>query len=111
MVKDFHRKTLPKNWQAKNTHGATVDELPIQRVGLYIPGECSACLYCHHDRRSRQAGALPRNRGLYTPRSDGTIAPGMLAALALVGIEEVYKVGGVQAIGAMAYNSGDCSCG
>ena len=40
LVKDFHKKTLPKDWKAKNAQGGIVGErfYPIQRVGLYIPG-------------------------------------------------------------------------
>jgi histidinol dehydrogenase len=39
-VTDFHRRTLPKGWSAKNPHGATVGERhhAIRRCGLYIPG-------------------------------------------------------------------------
>lgn len=108
MVKDFHRKTLPKNWQAKNAHGATVGErfYPIQRVGLYIPGGnvplvstiIMTAVLAKLVRCPEVAVCTP-------PRPDGSIAPGMLAALAMVGIEEVYKVGGVQAIGALAYGT------
>ena len=39
------------------------------------------------------------------PDADGNVAPGMLAALSIIGIDEVYKVGGIQAIGAMAYGT------
>ena len=39
-VRDYHLHTKPKNWRAKNPHGAVVGEnfYPIRRVGLYIPG-------------------------------------------------------------------------
>ena len=39
-VKAYHKHTLPKNWRAKNPHGATIGEnfYPINRVGIYIPG-------------------------------------------------------------------------
>lgn len=108
MVKDFHRQTLPKNWQAKNAHGASVGErfYPINRVGLYIPGGnvplvstvIMTAVLAKLVRCPEIAVCTP-------PRPDGSIAPGMLAALAMVGIEEVYKVGGIQAIGAMAYGT------
>ena len=45
-----------------------------------------------------------RNRGLHPPAADGSIAPGMLAALGMVGIDEVYR-GGRTAVGAMAYGT------
>ena len=107
-VKAFHRRTLPKNWQAKNPQGGIVGErfYPIRRVGLYIPGGnvplvstvvMTAVL-------AKLAGC-PEIAVCTPPQKDGSIAPGMLAALALVGIDEVYKVGGVQAIGALAYGT------
>ncbi len=107
-VKSFHRKTLPKGWTAKNTHGAVVGErfYPIRRVGLYIPGGnvplvstvvMTAVL-------AKLVGC-PEIAVCTPPQKDGSVAPGMLAALELVGVEEVYKVGGVQAVGAMAYGT------
>jgi histidinol dehydrogenase len=43
---------------------------------------------------------------VFTPSgADGRVAPGLLAALHLVGVSEVYRIGGVQAIGAMAYGT------
>jgi histidinol dehydrogenase len=47
-VRQFHKQTLPRNWQETNPHGAKVGErfYPIDRVGLYIPGGM-----CHWFRR------------------------------------------------------------
>jgi histidinol dehydrogenase len=108
MVKDYHRKTLPKDWQAKNAHGASVGErfYPINRVGLYIPGG-NVPLVSTVVMTAVLAKLVncPEIAVCTPPRPDGSIAPGMLAALALVGIKEVYKVGGVQAIGAMAFGT------
>jgi len=107
-VKEFHKKTLPKNWKAKNDQGGIIGErfYPINRVGLYIPGGnvplvstvvMTAVL-------AKQA-QCPQIAVCTPPQADGTVAPGMLAALSLVGVTEVYKVGGVQAVGAMAYGT------
>jgi histidinol dehydrogenase len=108
IVKAFHKKTLPKDWQAKNAHGATVGErfYPIKRVGLYIPGG-NVPLVSTVIMTAVLAKLVkcPEITVCTPPRPDGTVAPGMLAALAMVGIEEVYKVGGVQAIGALAYGT------
>lgn len=104
-VRDFNRKTRPRNWQAKNPHGATVGEhfYPIERVGLYVPGGqvplvssvvMSAVL-------AKIAGC-PQIVVCTPPQKDGKVSPALLAALKLVGVSEVYKVGGVQAIAAMA---------
>lgn len=108
MVKDFHKKTLPRNWEGRNAHGAIVGErfYPIQRVGLYIPGG-NVPLVSTVIMTAVLAKLVkcPEIVVCTPPGPDGLIASGMLAALHLVGIEEVYKVGGVQAIGAMAYGT------
>jgi histidinol dehydrogenase len=107
-IEDYHRHTIPKNWREKNGHGACVGErfYPIEAVGLYVPGGrvplvssvlMSAVL-------AKLAGN-PRIVVVTPPLSDGSIAPGMLAALKLCGITEVYKVGGAQAIAALAYGT------
>jgi histidinol dehydrogenase len=108
MVKGFHKKTLPKNWKAKNAQGGIVGErfYPIRRVGLYVPGG-NVPLVSTVIMTAVLAKLVkcPEICVCTPPQKDGSIAPGMLAALSLVGIEEVYKVGGVQAIGAMAYGT------
>lgn len=108
LVKDFHKKTLPKAWKAKNAQGGVVGErfYPIQRVGLYIPGG-NVPLVSTVIMTAVLAKLVkcPEIAVCTPPDADGNIAPGMLAALHMVGIREVYKVGGVQAVGAMAYGT------
>ncbi|MFU8848457.1 MAG: histidinol dehydrogenase [Opitutales bacterium] len=107
-VKDFHKKTLPKAWKGKNAQGGIVGErfYPIQRVGLYVPGG-NVPLVSTVVMTAVLAKLVkcPQIVVCTPPDAEGNVAPGMLAALAMVGIEEVYKVGGVQAIGAMAYGT------
>ncbi|MEO0510707.1 MAG: histidinol dehydrogenase [Verrucomicrobiota bacterium] len=108
LVKEFHKKTLPKAWKAKNAQGGLVGErfYPIHRVGLYIPGG-NVPLVSTVIMTAVLAKLVkcPEIAVCTPPDQNGRIAPGMLAALAMVGVEEVYKVGGVQAIGAMAYGT------
>lgn len=108
LVKDFHKKTLPKAWRAKNAQGGVVGErfYPIQRVGLYVPGG-NVPLVSTVIMTAVLAKLVkcPQIVVCTPPDSDGNVAPGMLAALGMVGVEEVYKVGGVQAVGAMAYGT------
>ena len=108
LVKAFHQQTLPKNWQATNAQGGLVGErfYPIQRVGLYVPGG-NVPLVSTVIMTAVLAKLVdcPEVCVCTPPAADGSIAPGMLAALAMVGIDEVYKVGGVQAVGAMAYGT------
>ena len=107
-MREFNLKTLPEDWSSKNRHGARVGEKfdPIRRVGLYVPGGqvplVSTVL---------MTATLARIAGCpeiaaFTPSGPGgRIAPDLLAALQLAGVEEVYRIGGVQAIGAMAYGT------
>ncbi len=107
-ILDFNRRNLPVNWTARNRHGAEVGEKfdPINRVGIYVPGGqvplVSTVL---------MTATLARIAGcpeiaVFTPTgADRRVAPGLLAALELAGIGEVYRIGGVQAIGAMAYGT------
>lgn len=104
----YNRRGLPKDWSTKNPHGAMVGEKfdPIRRVGLYVPGGqvplVSTVL---------MTVTLAKIAGcpevvVFTPsNAEGRIADGLLAALNLLGVTEVYRVGGVQAIGAMAFGT------
>lgn len=107
-VVDFNRRTFPRDWSARNIHGARVGEKfnPIRRVGIYVPGGQVPLVST-----ALMTATLAKMAGcpeiaVFTPSGpDGTIAPALLAALRLVGISEVYRIGGVQAIGAMAYGT------
>ena len=108
LVKAFHRKTLPKAWKAKNAQGGIVGErfYPIQRVGLYIPGGNVPLVSTVV--MTAVLAKLVKCPGIAVctpPNAAGEVAPAMLAALAMIGIDEIYKVGGAQAVGAMAYGT------
>lgn len=104
----FNRKGVPSDWTANNKQGAEVGEIfhPIQRVGLYVPGGQVPLVSTVLMTVTLAKIAGCPQIAVFTPSdSSGRVAPSMLAALALVGVEEVYRVGGVQAIGAMAYGT------
>ncbi len=104
-ISDFHKRTLPKSWKKRNPHGATVGELfyPIRRVGLYIPGgQTPLCSTVLMTALPAKLAGVPELALCTPPRPDGSIAPEILAAAKLCGITEIYRVGGVQAIAALA---------
>ena len=107
-IDDFHRRARPENWTAKNKHGAVVGEKfdPIRRVGLYVPGgQVPLVSTVLMTATLAQIAGCPEI-AVFTPsNADGRVADGILAALDLVGVKEVYRIGGVQAIGAMAYGT------
>jgi histidinol dehydrogenase len=107
-VTAFAKQSLRKNWSMKNTEGARVGERfdPLPRVGLYIPGGTaplvsSAIMTCGFAR----AAGVPEIVAVTPPGQDGSIAPSLLAALDLCGATEIYRVGGAQAIAALAYGT------
>ncbi len=107
-VRVFHEKQPKLSWMDQNM-GGTVGQIlrPIHRVGLYIPGG-SAPLPS-----SVLMSAIPAQVAgvkeimICSPadKATGRISPFTLAACALVGVEEVYAIGGAQAIAAMAFGT------
>ncbi len=104
----FNKKSLPEDWMGKNKQGAEVGErfYPIRRVGLYVPGGQVPLVSTVLMTATLAKIAGCPEIAVFTPSdASGRIAPGLLAALDLVGIDEVYRIGGVQAVGAMAYGT------
>jgi histidinol dehydrogenase len=107
-VLDFNRRTLPANWSARNRHGAEVGEKfdPIARVGIYVPGGQVPLVSTVLMTATLAKIAGCPEIAVFTPGGvGGRIAPDLLAALEMAGVSEVYRIGGVQAIGAMAYGT------
>jgi histidinol dehydrogenase len=104
----FARKSRRKAWQFRNSHGAMVGEKfdPFQRVGIYIPGGTAPLVST-----ALMTVTLARVAGcpeivVCTPcGKDGTINPAILFAARAAGATEIYRVGGAQAIAAMAYGT------
>ncbi len=107
-VARFARKSLRKDWQTKNSHGATVGEKfdPVQRVGVYSPGGTAPLAST-----ALMTVTLAKVAGcseivVCTPcGKDGSINPALLFATRAAGATEIYRVGGAQAIAAMAYGT------
>ncbi len=107
-IVDYNRRGLPGNWTTKNPQGAIVGEKfdPIRRVGLYVPGGQVPLVSTVLMTATLAKIAGCPEIAVFTPsNAEGKIADGLLAALHLAGVDEVYRVGGVQAIGAMAYGT------
>ena len=101
----FARKSLRKNWLARNSHGATVGEKfdGFERVGIYIPGGTAPLVST-----ALMTIVLARVAGCREivvctpPGRDGAVNPALLFAARTAGATELYKVGGAQAIAALA---------
>ncbi len=104
----FAKKSLRKNWQAKNSHGASVGEKfdPFQRVGVYIPGGTAPLVSTALMTITLAKVAGCKEIVVCTPcGKDGGVNSALLFAARAAGATELYRVGGAQAIAAMAYGT------
>jgi histidinol dehydrogenase len=104
-VAAFARRGLRRTWFRKNAQGARVGERfdPFDRAGIYIPGGSaplisSAIMTCT---LAKTAG-VPEIVACTPSDPSGKVHPTLLAALSLCGATEIYRVGGAQAVAAMA---------
>jgi histidinol dehydrogenase len=104
----FHRQQLPQEQVHELQPGVRTGRLwrPIEKVGLYAPGGKAPYPSTVLMLGVPALVAGCQQRVLCIPPSpDGTIPPAMLVAADLVGIQEVFKIGGAQAIAAMAFGT------
>lgn len=104
----FHKAQLMSVCKVETAPGAVCwqKQLPIERVGLYIPGGTAPLFSTVLMLATPAKIAGCSEIVLCTPpMADGKVNPAILAAADVVGVEKVFKIGGVQAIGAMAYGT------
>jgi len=107
-VFEFARRSLRKDWSMTNEQGAEVGEVfhPFQRVGVYVPGGTAPLVSTALMTVTLAAAAGVPEIVVCTPCGrDGVVNAALLAALKLAGATEVYKIGGAQAIAAMAFGT------
>ncbi len=107
-IERYHAAALPKSWRITDEHGSVLGQeiWPLDRVGVYIPGGRAAypSTVLMTAVPARVAGV--REVVLVTPPGrDGHVDPTVLAAAHLAGVTEGWKIGGAQAIGALAYGT------
>ncbi len=104
----FAQKSLRQNWTHTNEQGAEVGEVfhPFARVGCYVPGGTAPLVSTSLMTVTLAAAAGVPEIVVCTPCGrDGTVNACLLAALRLAGATEIYKIGGSQAIAAMAHGT------
>ena len=104
----FAKKSLRKNWQTKNSHGARVGEKfdAFARVGIYVPGGTAPLVSTALMTITLAKVAGCKEIVVCTPcGKDGGINPALLFAAKTAGATEIYRVGGAQAMAAMAYGT------
>lgn len=106
-ILDFHRKSMRRSWFETSPEGVFGQVVrPLKRVGLYVPGGTAAYP------SSLLMTALPAKAAgvkeivVATPAAkDGTVPAAVLVAADVAGVTAVYRMGGAQAIAAMAYGT------
>ncbi|MGN0278296.1 MAG: histidinol dehydrogenase [Lachnospiraceae bacterium] len=107
-ISDFHKKQLRNSWIETKEDGSILGQriLPIAVSGVYVPGGKAAYP------SSVLMNVIPAKVAgvgkiiMTTPAgADGKVNPGTLVAAKIAGVDEIYKVGGAQAIAAMAYGT------
>lgn len=104
----FARQSMRQDWSCTNEQGAVVGEVfhPFERVGCYVPGGTAPLVSTSLMTVTLAAAAGVPEIVVCTPcGKDGTVNACLLAALKLAGATEIYKIGGSQAIAAMAYGT------
>jgi histidinol dehydrogenase len=104
----FAKRSRRRGWEMKNSHGANVGEKfdPFQRAGIYIPGGTAPLVSTALMTITLARVAGCREIVICTPcGKDGGINPALLFAARAAGATEIYRVGGAQAIAAMAYGT------
>jgi histidinol dehydrogenase len=106
-VRAFHEREMDRSWEMSRD-GATVGQRvrPLRRAGVYVPGGHAA-----YPSTLMMAAIPAQVAGVREicvcspPGSDGRVSRWVLAVAGLLGLGEVYAVGGAQAVGAMAYGT------
>lgn len=108
-IADYHKKQLQNSWIETKEDGTILGQkiTPIEKVGVYVPGGKAAypssTLMCIIP---AQVAGVKRIVMMTPAGADGKVAPCTLVAAKITGITEIYKVGGAQAIAALAFGTG-----
>src|SRR6266446_10197866 len=106
-IESFHRRQLPTSIDYVDAAGVRLGQRwrPIAAVGLYVPGGTASYP------SSVLMNAIPAKVAgverlvMTVPAPDGTLSPLVLAAADMLGIAEIYRIGGAQAVAALAYGT------
>lgn len=107
-IEEFHKKQLTKSWFTNSNDGIILGQMinPIERVGIYVPGGKAAypSTVLMNAIPAKVAGVSSIVM-VTPPDKNGNINPYILAAAKSAGVDEIYKLGGAQAIAALAYGT------
>lgn len=107
-IEKFHKKQIPKDWEMEVNPGITAGQIvrAINSAGCYIPGGRAA--YPSSILMTvipAKIAGVDKVVCVTPPQKNGKILDAILVAADIAGADEIYKVGGAQAIGALAYGT------
>ncbi len=107
-IREFHEKQIRQGFEIRKEDGVVIGQkiTPIERVGLYVPGgTASYPSTVLMDAIPAKLAGCRRIVIATPPNKDGRISPAILVAAKIAGVDTVYKMGGAQAIAALAYGT------
>ena len=107
-IRTFHEKQVRESFIINNKTGILIGQkiIPIEKVGLYVPGGTAAYpSTVLMDSIPAKIAGCSEIVMVTPPGKDGKINPGILAAAKIAGVDRIFKVGGAQAIAALAYGT------
>ncbi len=106
-IKAFHEKQIEKTWTMTDSEGVTLGQIvrPLSRVGIYVPGGKAAypSSVLMNAIPARVAGV--REIIMVSPTPGKEINPYVLAAARIAGVDRIFRIGGAQAVAALAYGT------
>lgn len=107
-IRNFHEKQVRTNFMINDRPGVVMGQkvLPIEKVGLYVPGGTAAYpSTVLMDSIPAKIAGCSEIAMVTPPDGEGKINPVILAAAKIAGVDRIYKIGGAQAIAALAYGT------
>ena len=107
-IREFHEKQRREGFEIKREKGVILGQkvTPIEKVGLYVPGGTAAYpSTVLMDAIPAKIAGCGKVVMVTPPGKDGRLPAVILAAAKVAGVDEIYKVGGAQAIAALAYGT------
>ncbi len=112
-VADYQRRLLPRGFGEDLDQPLGVRWLPVEAAGAYVPGGAGGTLPLFSsvimNLVPAKVAGVRRTVLVTPPRRDGTVADEVLAAARAVGVDEVYRIGGIPAIAALAVGTASCA--
>ena len=107
-IREFHKNQKNDGFTIKKENGIVIGQkvVPVDRAGLYVPGGTAAYpSTVLMDAIPAKIAGVGRVVMVTPPNKEGKVNPVILTAASVAGVDEIYKVGGAQAVAALAYGT------